>query len=248
MGQKFIANIDTEGVLPVGATMVVYPANPFFNGNRFKAMLDAVKHQIGTNLTIVLADTLMAHMLALGAVDVEEMRDDARRRGSRWLGAHALMLEEFYGSNDYKILRWDDLMAEKSFTKKSNILTKLYRNNRFVRQRIQTMEKQMVEEHAEDKVINGHTQPRDVLVGIGADYMVEKIAGLSMVQDMVGYPEIAAKSLVKEQDAFSKHNTLDESVSLDLPDVFKTSMTRLSGADKSVAHSRYRHHLQKAAG
>jgi len=196
--------------------LIVCPRSHEQSGAKLKATLDAIKARFGA-CPLFLADTLDVHNRMGDGVSLEQARRMARSYGDTWLEQHRSMLNCFFDDAP-DITRWTEITNHSDFAHRYNAIMGLYASN-------------LVARHAINSICYAHTRVQTkrkkkastALMKNSISYMLEEIAGLSIIHDINPAPEVYPGLYFEDSLIFDR---LCAKTQLALPSVYPITFAR----------------------
>ncbi|PZQ48874.1 MAG: hypothetical protein DI551_00655 [Micavibrio aeruginosavorus] len=191
--------------------------SPGARGRNFSATLDAMRGRIGT-LHVVMCDTLDRHNLN-GDAALAKSKADA------WLAEN---LPRIRSGFHYTLKRWDDVRADPSFAGRHELMMRLYAESFPVQEAIDRISSHYVASKEERFAKAGLPFNRILERQAAAAYLVEEFAGTAVYKDWhPSLPEAYWGVYVGDAQIFNRHNSIDRTIDLALPETLAIHISRL---------------------
>lgn len=209
--------IDWNGFRGRDIILPVCPRSQGMRGRNFTASLDALATQVD-HVHVVMCDALDRHNLN-GDMDL------ALRNADMWMAANLPEIDKRF---TWDLRRWQDVQADESFAARHHVMKRLYAESLPVRAAIDRISSYYLESKAaraeKEKLPFNHVREQ----AAAAAYLVEEFAGTAVYKDWhPGLPEAYWGVYVGDVQMFNRHNHIDPSVDLALPETLAIHVSRL---------------------
>ncbi len=193
---------------PQDVILIACPPSHDQQGRKLEATMRALKENFNVQ-ALYLADTLNAHNTGSSEI--------ARRQGDAWLDRHGDMLD------DLPIIRWDDICSHSDFEVRHREIRRLYSENGTARSAVDCICARHVATVIERLLAQGVEPDEADLMRRSVNYMLEEIAGLSIIRDMTDAPEVYSGECFADPEIFDRLT----STTLKLPKVLPVAFERV---------------------